>query len=255
MPILERCNVIAYNYDKSLFNTKKELDILKFISSEYKILIKFNSELSDKIDDKNDDKIWEKIYKFKVLNKDINDNKDNKSRFKFKFLRCRELYNLYGENLSNFRIYPDYIGKLTKSEWNEYLLEFEKLYNSTIKKNITLRSKNDKIFNINGFNNKKYKRFILLSFILKNRELIKNNIIYNNNEKEYNNHIYCENKNPRTKLRNCKGEKILNSNKCKYHSQFCDKHNRNYNICKCKKIKCKFYPNCKYRNKCNYLHI
>lgn len=113
LPILERCNVIAYNYDKDLYNNDKELQILEYISSESKILIKFNSELLDKIYNKND-------------------NKDNKSRFKYKYIRCQELYNNYGEVLNKFRIYPDYLGKLTKKEWTDYLLEFDKLYKNTI---------------------------------------------------------------------------------------------------------------------------
>lgn len=129
LPILERCNVIAYNNFDDSPRTK---EIIDFISSEYKIIIRFNSIIVDKIHDNNDD-IWESVYKFKTKNGDLKDNDYNKKNFKYKFIRCKELYDLYGENLSKFRIYVNYIGKLPKKEWSNYLEEFNKLYNDTFK--------------------------------------------------------------------------------------------------------------------------
>lgn len=56
LPILERCNIIAYNYD---FYNNKSNEILQFLSSERKVVTKFNSIVADKIG--KDDDIWKDI--------------------------------------------------------------------------------------------------------------------------------------------------------------------------------------------------
>ncbi len=129
--ILERCNVKVYNYDNLECNNE-ELNILDYISSENKILIRFYSSITEKFD-KNDETIWKKIYKFKVNNGEIVDYPDNKKRFKYKYLRCKELYNKYGENLKRFNMSIYYLGRLNKDEWKVFLEEFDKLYNNTFK--------------------------------------------------------------------------------------------------------------------------
>jgi hypothetical protein len=148
--ILERCNVIAYKYNLNLNNVKdkKDLEILEFIGSEHKVLVRFNSNIAERLD-KKDKKIWEEIFKFKIDNSELSNSPSTKSNFKYKILRCKELYDKYGENLSRFQIYVNYIGKLTQKEWDEYLIEFDKLYNDKI--NVTnlcqYKYKDDKICN------------------------------------------------------------------------------------------------------------
>lgn len=131
LPILERCNVIAYKYNKNLDNevNKNKLQILHFISSEHKVLVRFNSSIAEQVNEKDED-MWEEIYKFKIENNELKDAKSNKSQFKYKVKRCKELYDLYGENLSRFQIYVNYLGKLSSKEWEKYLEEFDKLYNT-----------------------------------------------------------------------------------------------------------------------------
>jgi predicted RNase H-like nuclease (RuvC/YqgF family) len=127
--ILERCNVLAYEYNEER-NNKKHKGIIEFISSEYKFLVRFNSSIIEKIGEDND--IWEHIYEFKIKNGELKDTYSNKSNFKYKLLRCKELYDIYGENLSKFRIYVTYLGRLTQKEWKDFLIEFDKLYNNII---------------------------------------------------------------------------------------------------------------------------
>ncbi|CEG84808.1 hypothetical protein RMATCC62417_18561 [Rhizopus microsporus] len=131
LPILKRCNVVAYKFnnikdDKNRHN----IEILDFIASEHKVMIRFNSAIAEKFD-VNDKKIWDDIFKFKIENGELLNN--NKTQFKYKVIRCKDLYDLYGENLSRFQIYVNYIGKLKPSEWKQFLVEFDKLYNETIK--------------------------------------------------------------------------------------------------------------------------
>ncbi len=150
--ILERCNVKVYNYDNLECNNE-ELTILDYISSENKILIRFYSSITEKFD-KNDETIWKKIYKFKVNNGEIVDYPDNKKRFKYKYLRCKELYNKYGENLKRFNMSIYYLGRLNKDEWKVFLEEFDKLYNNTFKnmESCQYNYKNGKICGIDNCN-------------------------------------------------------------------------------------------------------
>lgn len=146
LPIMERCNVVAYKYDTNLnnVNNKKRLQVLEFISSEHKVLVRFNSSIAEQVDD-NDKEMWEEIYNFKIENGELKDASSNKTNFKYKVKRCKELYDKYGENLSRFQIYVNYLGKLTQKEWEKYLEEFDKLYNSiNIENMCQYKYKNDK---------------------------------------------------------------------------------------------------------------
>lgn len=131
IPILKRCGVTTIDSMNYQYNDRSK-EIIEFLFSEYKVKVKFNSIVTEKVY-KIDGDAWEDVYKFKVTNGDLKDNKENKKNFKYKFIRCKELYDLYGENLDKFRIYTNYIGKCTKKEWEEYLIEFDKLYKETYK--------------------------------------------------------------------------------------------------------------------------
>lgn len=146
LPILKRCNVVAYKFN-SIKDSKKtqNLEILDFIASEHKVMIRFNSAIAEKFD-VNDKKIWDDIFKFKIENGELLNN--NKTQFKYKVIRCKELYDLYGEDLSRFQIYVNYIGKLKPSEWIQFLEEFDKLFKETIiGKPCSHKYKNGKICN------------------------------------------------------------------------------------------------------------
>lgn len=141
--ILERCNVNAYNYNSK---NKNSIELLDFIGTEYKVLIKFNSVVSEKINH-NDKDIWNEIFKFKIDNKELTNN--TKYSYKNKVLRCKEIYDKYGDSLGKFKIYVNYLGKLNDNEWKEYLIEFDKLYKNTINENDICKHKykNDKTCN------------------------------------------------------------------------------------------------------------
>lgn len=128
LSILERCNLKVYNYDNLECNNN-ELNILNYISSENKILIRFNSIIAEKVNEN----LWKKLYYFKVKNKELVDYPNNKKRFKYKYIRCKELYDKYGENLKRFSMSIYYLGILTQNEWNLFLSEFDKLYHDTFK--------------------------------------------------------------------------------------------------------------------------
>ena len=146
LPILERCNVIAYNYNIDNHKKKNNIELLDFIGSEHKVMIKFNSIISEKINT-NDKEIWNDIFKFKIENGELHSY--NKYYYKWKILRCKELYDKYGESLGKFRIYVNYFGKITPIEWNQYLIDFDKLYKDTIKEEDICKHKykNEKLCN------------------------------------------------------------------------------------------------------------
>jgi hypothetical protein len=131
LPILERCNIVAYKYNEELKKNKNnKLEILEFISSEHKVIIRFNSNIAEQVDE-NDKEMWNEIFKFKIENGELSNK--NKTQFKYKVIRCNQLYKLYEENLGKFQIYVNYIGRLNKNEWKQYLKDFDILYNETIK--------------------------------------------------------------------------------------------------------------------------
>jgi hypothetical protein len=58
LSILERCNLKVFNYDNLECNNN-ELNIINYISSENKILIRFNSIIAEKVNE-NDEDTWKK---------------------------------------------------------------------------------------------------------------------------------------------------------------------------------------------------
>lgn len=129
--ILERCKVYVYKYNEETTN-ETDLNILEHIASENKLIIKFNSIIAEKVREDNI-KLWEKLYYLKVKDGELIDYPQNKQRFKYKYLRCKDLYNRYGENLKRFKINLINIGKLSKDEWKIFLEEFDKLYKETFR--------------------------------------------------------------------------------------------------------------------------
>lgn len=67
------------------------------------------------------------------------------------------------------------MSRIYKNKWNEWLLEFNKIMKNITEIKNAQECADDKII-INNFDNKKYKRFMILGIILRNKELIKNKI-------------------------------------------------------------------------------
>jgi hypothetical protein len=103
------------------------------VDSEHKVIVRFNSSIAEKADE-NDNELWKEIIQHKVDNGLLSNSPSTKSNYKYQILRCKKLYDLYGENLSKFQIYVNYIGRMNGNEWDLFLEEFDKLYNSTINK-------------------------------------------------------------------------------------------------------------------------
>jgi hypothetical protein len=140
LPILERCNVKPYKYNDKLKNNKKAMQVLEFIDSEHKVMVRFNSHIAEKADE-DDNTLWKEIFQHKVDNGLLSNSPSTKSNYKYQVLRCKELYNLYEENLSRFQIYVNYLGRMTEKEWEQYLIEFDKLYKYTIDENLLCKHK------------------------------------------------------------------------------------------------------------------
>lgn len=139
--ILEKYPVKIYNINN------KNNELLEFIASENKLIIKFQYMIAEKVKDNKD--YWEDIYNFKVKNNELKNSKSAKKRFKCKIIRSKILYEKYGENLNNFKISLYYIGDMSENDWQQWLNEFDKLYNEIYNNSIkcNFKYKNGKYCN------------------------------------------------------------------------------------------------------------
>lgn len=139
---LERYPVKIYSIDNN-----KNNELIEFIASESKVLIKFQSIIADKI--KNDEKDWEEIYNFKIKNNELNNSRNSKKRFKYKIIRSKILYDKYGENLNLFKIYLSHLSDMSEEDWSKWLIEFDELFNNIYNNSIKceFKYKNNKICN------------------------------------------------------------------------------------------------------------
>lgn len=125
LPPIQRYPPKIYNYSNT-----KNTELLNFISSENKILIKFQSMIAEKIIEEN---VWEDIYQFKIINKELKDSPTAKNRFKRKILRSKILYDEYEEKLSKFEIYLSHLGEMSDDDWELWLKGFDKIFIDTYK--------------------------------------------------------------------------------------------------------------------------
>lgn len=142
LSLLKRYPVKIYSIDNN-----KNNELLEFIASENKVLIKFQSIIAEKI--KNDERDWEEIYNFKIKNKELNDSRTSKKRFKYKIIRSKILYDKYGENLNIFKIYLSHLSDMSEEDWNKWLMEFDELFNNIYinSKKCEFKYKNNKVCN------------------------------------------------------------------------------------------------------------
>lgn len=125
LPPIQRYPPKIYNYSNT-----KNTELFNFISSENKILIKFQSMIAEKIIE---DNVWEDIYQFKIINNELKDSSTAKKRFKYKILRSKILYDKYEEKLSKFEIYLSHLGEMSDNEWELWLKDFDKIFIDTYK--------------------------------------------------------------------------------------------------------------------------
>lgn len=144
---------------------KRTYEFLTFYNDLYNIASSESNSEFDSLTDcakyvlnaKNIEPTSDNIYNWKKI--------INRSNELLKDFKKEELFNIY-YNINNIK----YINAKNWPKWKEYLRE--KIQDRHI-------GKVSKKVNINNFDNRKYKKFMILSFILKNKDLIKNKL--NNN--------------------------------------------------------------------------
>jgi chromosome segregation protein len=136
LPMLERYPIKIYNKISNNLN-----EVITFMTSENKIIIEFNSKIANKMEDTNidkdkllkDRKIWNDIFNSLVEIGEITNNSAEKTKLKYKILRCSELYEKYQENLSRFKIPLSYIEEISEKEWSKWLEEFDIVYKNVFR--------------------------------------------------------------------------------------------------------------------------
>lgn len=107
----------------------------------------------------------------------------NTDNWRNRIKKCYEIYELHKEDIKLVYISIDKMCKIRNIEkWTNWKLYLKNKIQEA--KNITIKNKikNNKLI-VNNFNIKEYKKFILLSFILNNKNLIKNKISSKDNNK------------------------------------------------------------------------
>jgi hypothetical protein len=77
--------------------------------------------------------IWNSIFKHLVEINEIKDTNSGRTKLKHKIIRCSELYDKYGENLSRFKIPITHIEQISDKEWPDFLNAFNLLYKDIFK--------------------------------------------------------------------------------------------------------------------------
>ena len=175
--ILKRIPIIIYS------DTNDEC--CKYAAGEFSNKIKYSYNLNNMINDKQStiNKVSDYLYKneHKLNNSKLYKNRKTKWTIETKIKRCYYLYNKYNDKLNNIKFSLSEICKIGDEKWKLWLEELDKILNP--EKHV-LQNQERKL-KINNFDNKKFKRFMLLAYILKNKELIK---------KKLNKEIKLENK-------------------------------------------------------------
>lgn len=132
---------------KEHFNNKyKNSEVIKFMNSENKIIIKFQGMLAEKIG--NDDELWKEIYDCKIKYGELKDSSTAKTRFQRKIIRSKFLYDKYSERLSKFGIYMSHLAEMENDVWEEWLIQFDDLFRKNYNESLCKFSyKNGKICN------------------------------------------------------------------------------------------------------------
>lgn len=102
-------------------------EILQFVASEDAFIIKFQYDICRKVEKNIKDITYNDIFDFKVKHGELKNTNREKTRFKNKLRRCRYLYNIYKEKLSNFKISLYYLSAMSEEDWKIWINEFHKL--------------------------------------------------------------------------------------------------------------------------------
>ena len=159
------CRITGYdNVDKDVKN-----DIMKELLNS----IKMYSDIYIKIKDIEDE---DEIINWLIKNRHIkyfNEKDKNRYRIINKYKRSNELYIKFNDDLQYIYFSFSKMTRIAVKYWKDWLNILENKIEEEKLKYKTTKNGGDNFLKIKKFDNKKFKRFMLLTYILKNKDLIK----------------------------------------------------------------------------------
>lgn len=122
LPILDRFKVKFFTNEDL-----KDSEVLQFVGSEDCFLIEYQYKISDKINKKIDDITIDDVINFKIKYEGLRNTYTRRTEFKRLITRCRYLYEKHNKKLSMFKISLSHLKIMSEDDWDEWIIEFDKL--------------------------------------------------------------------------------------------------------------------------------
>jgi hypothetical protein len=131
LPILDRFKVKVYN-DEDLKNS----EILQFVGSEDCFMIEFQYKIADKINKKVEEVTIDDVINFKIKYEGLRNTYTRRTEFRRLITRCKILYEKHEKKLCKFKISLSHLKIMSDDEWEEWLIEFNKLVEEVSKEKL-----------------------------------------------------------------------------------------------------------------------
>lgn len=131
LPIMKRFKVKVYE-DIDL----RDSEILQFVSSEDCFMIEYQYKIAEKVNKNIENISIDDIIDFKIKYEGFRNISSRRTEIRHLITRSKYLFEKYGKKLSKFKISLNHLKIMNDEEWNEWKIEFDKLYNEICKNNM-----------------------------------------------------------------------------------------------------------------------
>lgn len=129
LPILDRFNVKVFKNEDL-----KDSEILQFVGSEDSFIVEYQYKISEKLNKKIENITIDDVIDFKIKYEGYRNIRTRRMELRYLITRSKILFETYGKKLCNFKISLYHLKIMNDEEWNEWLKEFDKLFNEIINK-------------------------------------------------------------------------------------------------------------------------
>lgn len=124
LPILDRFKVKVFREEDL-----KDSEILQFVGSEDCFLIEYQCKIAEKLNKKIENITIDDVIEFKIKYEGIRNISSRRTEIRHLITRSKYLFEKYGKKLCKFKISLYHLKIMSDDEWEEWLIEFDKLFN------------------------------------------------------------------------------------------------------------------------------
>lgn len=135
LPILERFGIKAFDD-----NDIKNSEILKLVSEEDCFNIEYQHLVACKLNKKDENITIDDVVDFKIKYEKKRNTNTRRKEYRYLIKRCTFLFGKYDKNLGKFKIPLYNLRSMSDDEWEEFKIEFDKLYTEIFKNSIKCNS-------------------------------------------------------------------------------------------------------------------